>query len=196
MLGERPGEFDVDAQPSERYLCVPAHSSENRRTIPMAFFGPETIVLDSAISIAGAEDWLFALLQSSMFTAWVSAVAGRLTSRLRIAPDLVYNTFPVPTLDDANRTRLTRAAQAVLDARAVYPDASLADLYDSVSMPSNLVSAHDKLDKIVDSVFAPRRRFQTDADRLALLFERYEQLVEAGTLGSSEPRPTRRSHSS
>jgi hypothetical protein len=192
MLGERPGEFDVDAQPSERCLCLPAHSSANRRTIPMAFFGPETIVLDSAISIAGAEDWLFALLQSSMFTAWVSAVGGRIKSDYRIAPDLVYNTFPVPTLDDANKTRLTRAAQAVLDARAVYPDASLADLYDSVSMPSNLVSAHDKLDGIVDSVFAPRRRFQTDADRLALLFERYEALVASNQLFPPAPRQRRR----
>jgi hypothetical protein len=88
------------------------------------------------------------------------------------------------------------AAQAVLVARDAHPGASLADLYDPLAMPADLVRAHDQLDRVVDSVFAPRRRFDSSADRLALLFERYQQLAKAGTLGSSEPRPTRRSHSS
>jgi hypothetical protein len=175
-LADRPGEFDVNAQPEQAYLCLPCHSSENRRTIPMAFYDKETIVLDSAISIAGAEIWLFALLESSMFTAWLSAVGGRLKSDYRIAPDLVYNTFPHPDLTDVAKRKLTIAGNGVLAARASHPSDSLADLYDPIAMPSDLVKAHDALDKVVDTMFAPRKKFRTDADRLSVLFERYEML--------------------
>jgi hypothetical protein len=175
-LANRPTEFDVNAQPDQRYLCVPCHSSENRRTVPMKFYGPETIVLDSAISIAGAEDWLFALLQSSMFTAWVGAVGGRLKSDYRIAPDLVYNTFPLPELRETAKSALAIAAQMIFDVRDSFPRATLADLYDSVAMPATLVHAHDDLDKVVDSIFSPRKKFVTEADRLSVLFERYDTL--------------------
>jgi len=177
MLASRPSEFDVDAQPDQSYLCVPCHSSENRRTIPMAFFGAETIVLDSAISIAGATDWLFALLQSSMFTEWVGAIGGRLKSDFRIAPDLVYNTFPFPDLSDGSKTNLSAAANEVLRVRASFPTSTLADLYDLVAMPPALVTAHDSLDALVDSLYSPRKRLVTDSDRLSVLFARYEALT-------------------
>ena len=176
-LASRPTEFDVNAQPEERYLCVPCHSSENRRTIPMKFYGPDTIVLDSAISIAAAEDWLFAILQSSMFTSWVGAIGGRLKSDFRIAPDLVYNTFPLSEVTDRQKSALMVAAQLIFDVRDSFPDATLADLYDSVAMPATLTRAHDDLDKVVDALFSPRKKFNTQADRLSVLFERYDALT-------------------
>ena len=176
-LANRPTEFDVDAQPGGGYLCLPCHSSENRRSVPMAFQDSRTIVLDSALSIDGAELWLFGLLESSMFTAWLGAVGGRLKSDFRIAPDLVYNTFPFPEIDDAAKAKLTDAAKSILATRDDYPDSSLADLYDRLAMPSDLSKAHDDLDRIVDSLFASRKKFQLDSDRLAVLFERYEKLT-------------------
>lgn len=189
-LASRPTEFDVNAQPSERYLCIPAHSSEFRRTIPMAFYDADTIVLDSAISIAGAPEWLFALLQSSMFTAWVGAVGGRLKSDFRIAPDLVYNTFPVPTLTAKNKAALEAAGRAVQATRESFSDSTLADLYDAVATPAALTAAHDHLDSVVDALFSPRKRLAGEADRLSVLFERYQALTSP-LLAAAAPRRRR-----
>ena len=186
-LASRPGDFDVDAQPVTRFLCVPCHSSEFRRTIPMAYFSADTIVLDSAISIADAPLWLFALLQSSMFTTWVSAVAGRLKSDFRIAPDLVYNTFPYPVMGAGSKESLEAAAQKVLVVRSGFPEATLAELYGAVTMPAELVRAHDELDKVVDALYVPRRRFATEAARLVVLFERYESLIAPLLAQSGSP---------
>jgi hypothetical protein len=188
MLATRPSEFDVDAQPEQTYLCVPCHSSENRRTIPMAFFDAGTIVLDSAISIAGASDWIFGLLQSSMFTEWVGAIGGRLKSDFRIAPDLVYNTFPFPDLTDKSKKSLSECASEVMRVRKSFPTATLADLYDVVAMPPALVAAHDSLDAMVDSLYSPRKKLNTDADRLSVLFARYESLTSPLILTATSKR--------
>jgi hypothetical protein len=182
-LAKTPGAFDVNAQPDMAYICVPRHSSENRRLVPMAILPAEVIVMDSAMSVAGADRWLFGLLQSAMFDAWVRAVSGRLKSDMRIAPDLVYNTFPFPARDNRHGIRIEHAAQVVLDERSRFPDSSLADLYGATSMPIGLVHAHDVLDKAVDAAIAgPRRRFFSLADRQGALFERYVELRRDATL--------------
>lgn len=177
-LALRPAQFDVNAQPASRYICMPRHSSENRRIIPMALFEPEVIVLDSAMSVAGADEWLFAVLQSQMFNTWVRAVGGRIKSDMRIAPDLVYNTFPFPDPQGGQRDRIVAAAQAVRTARANHPGASLADLYHPLSMPADLTAAHRAVDAAVDASYR-RKGFDTDADRLAFLIERHRELLDA-----------------
>lgn len=182
-LARTPSAFDVNAQPTTEYICMPRHSSENRRLVPMAYLKPDVIVMDSAMSVAGADRWLFGILQSAMFDAWIRAVAGRLKSDMRIAPDLVYNTFPFPEREGAYTQRIEAAAQGVIDERARFPNSSLADLYDVTATPAALVQAHDALDRVVDSAIAgPRRRLSSLADRQAVLFDRYVELRGGGTL--------------
>ena len=111
-----------------------------------------------------------------MYMAWVRTVCGRLESRLRLTPDIAYNAFPFPDLTTDTKERLTGAIETVLTARDAFPSASLADLYDPLATPQTLNDAHDSLDRAVAACYSTRRRLDTDADRLSLLFERYEQL--------------------
>ena len=176
VLAETPSLFGEIRQPQGPYLCIPRHSSETRRVVPMVFVDDGSIAHDSTLTVAAAPRWLFAILQSSMFMAWVRAVSGKLESRLRISAELVYNTFPFPELNDDRGHALDRAGQGVLDVRANFPDAALADLYSPLAMPEQLVRAHDELDRLVVTIFAGRRQLALEADRLGVLFERYEQL--------------------
>lgn len=146
----------------------------------MALFDPDVIILDSAISVPGADEWLFAVLQSQMFNTWVRAVGGRIKSDIRIAPDLVYNTFPFPDPDGSQRDRVISAAVAVNQARDSHSGTSLADLYHPLSMPAYLAAAHRAIDAAVDSSYR-RKGFDTEADRLAFLIERHQGLLEGRT---------------
>ena len=176
FLAETPSLFGEIRQPVGPYLCIPRHSSENRRVVPMAFVEDGSIAHDSTLTVEGAPRWLFALLQSSMFMTWVRAVSGKLESRLRISAAVVYNTFPFPELTDDQRATLDRAGQTIIDLRADFPDATLADLYNPLAMPEQLVRSHDELDRLVVSIFAGRRQLALESDRLGVLFERYEEL--------------------
>ena len=172
-----PSLFTQLRQPPGDYLAMPEVSSSQRRCIPGAFFGPEVIAGNKIITLPGADLWLFGCLHSAMWMTWMSTISGRLKNDYSFSPSLGYFTFPFPVATAAQRSRVEAAAEAVLSARAAHPEASLADLYDPISMPPTLVHAHDSLDKAVDTAFAPRRRFTGDSDRLALLFERYQQLT-------------------
>ena len=141
----------------------------------MAMFSSNDIAADSVLAIDGAELWLFGFLQSSMYMAWVRTVCGRLKSDLRMSPDIAYNAFPFPELTDSAEGRIADAIDQVLSTRSLFPGSSLADLYDPLAMPESLVRAHDELDRVVASAYGTRRRLASDADRLSLLFERYEQ---------------------
>jgi hypothetical protein len=171
-----PSLFEFDTQPDVPFLAIPETTSERRRVIPMVMLEPSEIVTNKILVVPGAEPWLLAIMQSGMLMAWVRSVAGRLKSDLSFSPGLAYNTFPFPDLDNGAKEKLNLAAETLLSARDIYPDASLADLYDPLAMPAELVKAHDALDKVVDSLFAHGERMTTDADRLAVLFERYEAL--------------------
>jgi hypothetical protein len=148
--------------------------------VPMVMASPDIITHDSTLTADGAPLWLLAVLQSAMWLAWVRTVGGRLKSDLRITPDIAYNAFPFPDLDEDAKIKLAGAAQAMLDARALYPGSSLADLYDPMAMPPELVSAHDNLDDLVESLYEPAVRFTSDSERLRALFIRYEKLRSAG----------------
>jgi hypothetical protein len=171
-----PGLFFAIRQPTKRWLCIPRHSSEQRALIPMAFFKPTDIAHDSTLTLAGADEYLFGILQSAMFTTWAKTVSGRIKSDIRISPDLSYNSFPFPTgLTEGQRRKIRGAAKAVLDARAAHRGSTLADLYGSTSTPPDLARAHRALDAAVDMLFG-RRTQPTEAERQAILFAKYRDL--------------------
>lgn len=171
-----PSLFFAIRQPTKRWLFVPRHSSEGRVIVPMAFFGPNVIPHDSALAADGADEYVFGVLQSSMFDAWIRTVSGYIKSDVRVSPDLSYNSFPFPSPDAKQRQRVADAAQAVLDARAQFPDLPLADMYDPLVIPPALVKAHKALDSAVDACYG-RRVFKGQAARLAVLFAAYEKVV-------------------
>ena len=172
-----PALFWSNCQPTETFLAVPEVSSEGRRVVPMAYLQPDDIVTNKLYTISPAPLWLFGILQSSMFMCWARTVGGRLKSDISLSPGSVYNTFPYPDLRPSDEQRIAEAATAVLDARAKFPTSSLADLYDPLTTPRELVKAHDALDRVVESRFSPRKTLVTEADRLKVLFERYETLA-------------------
>jgi predicted RecB family nuclease len=182
-LAARPTLFTAIRQPRGEYLCIPAHSSATRRIVPMAMFGPEDIAHNSTLTIDGAPMWLFGILQSAMFMAWIRTVGGRLKSDLRIEADLCFNSFPFPDGVPQRSAQIDDALSEVLAVRERYSDSSLADLYQPLTMPPELSTAHDRLDKAVDVLYAPRRRFNSDVDRLAVLFERYAHLIRLEDAG-------------
>ncbi len=183
-----PTLFTQDRQPTVPYLAVPEVSSENRPYIPIAFL-PETVIASNKLQmIVGADRALFAIMTSRMHMAWMRCVAGRLESRFSYAPS-VYNNFPWPTLTDTDKARLDGLAQAVLDARAAHPDATLADLYDPDVMPADLRRAHRALDQAVDRLFR-KAPFDSDRERVENLFTLYEKMT-AGLLAAPD-KPKRR----
>lgn len=189
MLASTPALFGFVSQPTGQYIAVPRHSSEIRDYVPMAWFGPEVITNDSVSIVVDAPLWLFALLNSRVFNVWNKAVSGRIKSDTRISNTITYNNFPVPPLGGDWPDRLNEAAQAILDARAAHPAASLADLYDGLSMPSDLRTAHAVNDRLVLRLF-DLKADASEEDILARLFERYAAAVD-GLLAASPPKRKR-----
>ncbi len=187
-LAKTPQLFGEIRQPTERYLCIPRHTSVNRRYIPMVFTPPEVIAHDSTLTIQGADEYMFGLLHSQMWMAWVGAIGGRLKSDFRISSEVVYNTFPWPDPPSApRRAAVVEAAEAVIAARDAHPDSTLADLYDPLAMPADLVAAHNALDRATDILFG-RGSFD-EVKRLAALLKRYESLTSV--LADRPPRRRR-----
>ncbi|WP_336979240.1 class I SAM-dependent DNA methyltransferase [Brevundimonas nasdae] len=185
----QPALFRQVTQPKSDYVLVPGHTSENRRYIPFGFFSKDVIVGNSCFSIPNVSLADFGILQSASHMAWVAATCGRIKSDFRYSKDIVYNNFPWPTLTDADKTRLDTLAQAVLDARAAYPDATLADLYHPDVMPADLRKAHRALDLAVDRLYR-KAPFESDRERVEHLFMLYEKMT-AGLLAKPD-KPKRR----
>ncbi len=176
-LAATPAVFSEVRQPSNNYLAVPEVSSENRNYIPIGFLSTSVIASNLLYTVENAAIFHFGVLSSAMHMAWARAVCGRLKSDYRYSAGIVYNNFPWPQHPtDKQKQGIEAAAQAVLDARAQYPESSLADLYAPLTMPPELVRAHRKLDAAVDAAYV-RRKFSGDRDRLAFLFELYQQIV-------------------
>ena len=171
-----PTLFGEIRQPKTTYLLLPRVSSEKRTYIPIGFLSEKTIASDATIIVPNATLFHFGILTSTMHMAWVRSVCGRLESRYRYSAGIVYNNFPWPEVNTQNKAKIESAAQAVLDARTVHANASLADLYDPLTMPTNLLKAHQALDKAVDAAYGYKGA-ATDAARVAFLFERYQQLT-------------------
>lgn len=169
--------FRQVTQPKTDFILVPRVSSERRKYIPFGFFSKDFIVGDSCQSIPGGSIFHFGIITSEMHMAWVKYTCGRLESRFRYSKDIVYNNFPWPkNPSDKNKALVEEKAQKVLDTRAKYPDSSLADLYDPLLMPPDLVKAHQELDRAVDQCYRPQP-FTTEMARIEYLFELYEQYL-------------------
>ena len=168
--------FRQVTQPKSDYILVPRTTSENRRYIPLGFFTADNIVSDTCQAIPNGDLYLFGMLTSAMHMTWVKYVCGRLESRFRYSKDIVYNNYPFPeNVSDKQKQKVEIAAQKVLDTRAKYPDSSLADLYDPLTMPPDLVKAHQALDKAVDLCYRPQP-FVSELNRIEYLFSLYEAL--------------------
>lgn len=145
-----PHLFVQRTQPEKQpFLLIPRVSSERRQYVPIGFMSLDDITSDSVQLIPSAGLYHFGILTSSVHNAWMRAVCGRLKSDYRYSKDIVYNNFPWPTATDTDRAKIEATAQAILDARAAYPDSSLADLYDAAAMPPDLRRAHSLNDAAV-----------------------------------------------
>ena len=192
-LADVPYLFAEIRQPELDFLLVPRVSSEGRRYIPIGFLPKEVVVTDLVSIVPDATLYHFGVLTSAMHMAWMRQVCGRLKSDYRYSNNLVYNNFPFPREPNARqKERVERAAQSVLDARAKYTEATLADLYDPNTMPKELLEAHRKTDEAVDAAYGSRR-FKTDLERLEFLFDLYRQYTDPLTqLAEKETRRARR----
>ncbi|MCW5212251.1 class I SAM-dependent DNA methyltransferase [Desulfobulbus sp. TB] len=176
-LAETPTRFHVENMPSGNYLLIPAVSSEKRKYIPFGFISPE-IMASNLVNISqNAEPYHFGILSSTMHMAWMRYTAGRLKSDYRYSIGLVYNNYPWPPNPTAKqKAKVEQTAQAVLDARAAFPDSTLADLYDPLTMPAQLTKAHAALDKAVDKCYRSQP-FTNELNRMQFLFALYEELT-------------------
>jgi hypothetical protein len=176
-LAKTPALFGEIRQPSTPYLLVPKVSSESRPYLPVGFVKPNVIANGSALIVPNARLYHFGVLSSAMHMAWMRYTCGRLESRYQYSSQIVYNNYPWPESPSVKqRAAVEAAAQAVLDARKKFPDATLADLYDPLAMPKDLVKAHAGLDRAVDLCYRPQP-FDTDRHRVEHLFALYEKLT-------------------
>lgn len=174
---DTPALFTQIRQPSSNYLAVPEVSSQNRRYVPICFLPPEIIASNKLYLIPNATLYMFGVMLSNVHMAWMRVVAGRLKSDYSYSPS-VYNNFPWPTPTEEQKVKIEQTAQAILDARALYPDSSLADLYDEVTMPQELRKAHQQNDKAVMQAYGFWGKYNSESACVAELMKMYQQLVE------------------
>jgi len=162
----------------DSFVVVPRVSSENRKYIPMGFFDKDFTVSDTCMAIPNANLYHFGVLESEMHMTWVRHVCGRLKSDFRYSKDIVYNNLPWPENPSEEKMKAVgQAAQEALDARTKYPNSSLADLYDPLTMPADLVKAHQNLDRTVDSAYR-KKSFNSSTERMEFLFGLYEKYTK------------------
>lgn len=182
---ERATEFQEIRHNDNDYLLIPSVSSENRRYIPIGFMSGCAISTNANLVIPDATLYDFGILISNVHMAWMRTVAGRLKSDYRYSAKIVYNNFPWPEVTDAQKEKISKTAQGILDARALYPDSSLADLYDELTMPKELRRAHQANDKAVMEAYGltkivdGKKTWLTESETVARLFELYEQLTNS-----------------
>ena len=148
-LADKPTRFHVENMPKGNYIVIPKVSSENRKYVPMGLMSPDMLCSDLVFIVPNATAYHLGVLTSNVHMAWVRAVCGRLKSDYRYSKDIVYNNFPWPAPTEQQKAKIEQTAQAILDARALYPDSSLADLYDELTMPPELRKAHRDNDRAV-----------------------------------------------
>ena len=175
---DTPTLFQEIRHPDSEYIIIPRHSSETRRYIPFGFVQPQIVVNDAVQIIPDAKIYHFGIMMSNVHMAWTRAVCGRIKSDYRYSKDVVYNNFPWPTPTDTQKAKIEQTAQAILDARARYPESSLADLYDELTMPPELRKAHQDNDRAVMQAYGFSIRDMTESICVAELMRMYQKLVE------------------
>ncbi len=184
-LANQPTQFR-ECHEYKSFVLVPSVSSERREYIPIGLFDGYTISTNLNLIIPNGGLYEFGIITSKMHMAWMRSVCGRLKSDYRYSAGIVYNNFPWPgDVTDKQKQSIEEAAQAVLNARINHPDSSLADLYNPLTMPSDLVKTHHKLDSAVDAAYS-KKKFAGNSDRVAFLFELYQQL--ASPLEAKKPK--------
>ena len=199
-LAQTPHLFGEMRQPLEAYVCIPSVVSEKRPFFTVKHFSPETITSNLAFTAIDPDGFLFALLSSSMLITWQRAIGGQLESRLRFSNTVVWNNLPLPEVSEEQRQKIIAAGRKVVAAREAIEEragepVSLADMYASLAtMDPALRAAHDELDSAVDVAFGASRRCSSDAKRLEILFERYQELTaaEEAAKPAKKPRARRR----
>lgn len=182
-IAEKPTRFHVENMPRGNYLLVPRVSSENRRYIPMGFMTPNDLASDAVQIVPNASLYDFGVLTSNVHMAWMRTVAGRLKSDYRYSAKIVYNNFPWPKVTEEQREFISKTAQAILDARSLYPESTLADLYDELTMPAELRKAHQENDIAVMKAYGMikkvggKDKFMTESETVSKLFGLYEELM-------------------
>lgn len=169
--------FDEIRESNTAYVALPKVSSGNRRYIPIDYLSADIIAGDKLFIIQNSTLYHFGILTSNVHMAWMRTVAGRLKSDYSYSNTIVYNNFPWPTPTDAQKAKIEKTAQAILDARALYPDSSLADLYDELTMPKELRRAHQENDKAVMTAYGFDWRNMTESQCVAELMKMYQQLT-------------------
>lgn len=157
-------------------VVIPCHSSENRKYIPMGFIDDSVVVTNAVLFIPDAKLIHFGVLMSNVHMAWVRSICGRIKSDYRYSKEIVYNNFPWPTPTDEQKAKIEQTAQAILDARALYPDCSLADLYDELTMPPELRKAHQDNDRAVMKAYGFNIKM-TESECVAELMKMYQNLT-------------------
>ena len=178
-LAEKPTRFHVENMPRGTYIVLPEVSSEKRRYVPFGFMDDSVLCSNLVKLMPNATLYHFGVLTSNVHMAWMRTVAGRLKSDYRYSKDIVYNNFPWCTPTDDQRAAIEKTAQGILDARARYPESSLADLYDDVTMPPDLREAHRANDRAVMRAYGFSTKL-TESACVAELMKRYEELVQRG----------------
>lgn len=180
-IADTPTKFHVENFPTSNYIVIPEISSEKRRYVPMGFMGPDVLCSNRVKISQNATLYHFGILTSNVHMAWMRAVCGRLEMRYCYSVNIVYNNFPWPTPTEAQKTRIEKTAQAILDARALYPESTLSDLYDDVAMPPELRTAHQNNDRAVMAAygFTGSAAFSSESACVAELMKLYQKLVES-----------------
>ena len=177
-LADKPTRFHVENMPAGTYVVIPEVSSERRRYVPIGFMTPDILCSNLVKIVPDATLFHFGILTSNIHMAWMRAVCGRLKSDYRYSKDVVYNNFPWPKLTDEQKSKIEKTAQTILDARALYPDSSLADLYDPLTMPPELRRAHQENDKAVMQAYGFDVKNTSEAECVAKLMQMYKTLTE------------------
>lgn len=178
-FAEKPALFAQITQPENKdYIIIPRVSSEKRRYIPMGFMNSDIKVSDAVQIIPDANIYDFGILTSNVHMAWMRAVAGRLKSDYRYSKDIVYNNFPWPNPTEEQKAKIEKTAQAILDTREKYSTSSLADLYDELTMPSDLRKSHQENDKAVMNAYGFDWKKMTESECVARLMEMYQEITK------------------
>ena len=176
-LAERPTHFHVENMPKGNYIVIPEVSSERRRYIPIGFLSSDILCSNLVKIVPDATLYHFGILTSNVHMSWMRAVCGRLKSDYRYSKDVVYNNFPWPSPTEEQRKKIELTAQAILDARDLYPDSSFADLYDELTMPIELRKAHMQNDKAVMQAYGLSIKGTTEESCVAKLMRMYQKIT-------------------
>ncbi len=177
-MSEFPLQFGTSTILDSNYVIIPKVSSERRRYIPIGFMMPDNLCSDLVFVIPNATLYHFGVLTSNVHNAWTRAVCGRLKSDYRYSKDIVYNNFVWCNPTPEQKQKIEQTAQAILDARALYPDSSLADLYDELTMPPELRKAHQANDRAVMQAYGFDVKTMTESACVAELMKMYQKLTK------------------